>query len=80
MRAGIVAANNIRYSPYIFFYTRVLDRMNLSYDLIVPDRNGLNEISEQSVKLLPWNNKFPTIVNYIRYTHSVKKMLKKKRV
>ena len=79
MRAAIVAANNIRYSPYIFFYTEILKTINLPYELIVPDRNGLNEESNGPVILIPWNNKLPTIINYFKYTHCVKRILRKEK-
>ena len=79
MKAGIIAANNIRYSPYVHFYTEILDRINLSYEIIVPDRNGLDETDNGAVFMLPWNHKFPTVINYIKYAKHVKQRLKEKK-
>ena len=77
MRAGIIAANNIRYSPYIFFYTKILESINVEYDLIFPDRNGIQESDEYVAYELPWNNRIPRVINYLWYSHRVKKILDK---
>ena len=57
MCVGIIAANNIRYSPYIFFYTDILSKNNIEYELIYPDRNGLEENFDGVSCTLPWNSK-----------------------
>ena len=77
MRACIIAANNIRYSPYIFFYTKILDNIGVQYELIVPDRNGIQEVFEKPLLVLPWNQSSGTLQNYITYTNTIKKRLKK---
>lgn len=80
MRVGIIAANNVRYSPYIFFYTSILDSLDVMYELIVPDRNELKEMSSDvSINMFSWNRNLPTILNYIKYTNDVKRLLEKKK-
>ena len=76
MRVGIVAANNIRYSPYIFFYTDILNKNGIEYELIYPDRNGLKENFDGVSHILPWNSKLPTLLNYALYSNSVIKVIK----
>lgn len=77
MRACIIAANNIRYSPYIFFYTKILDSIGVQYELIVPNRNGIQEEFEKPLHVLPWDQNRGTLQNYITYTNRVKKKLHK---
>lgn len=76
MRVGIIAANNIRYSPYIFFYTDILNKNSIEYELIYPDRNGLNENFDGVSHTLQWNSKMPTLLNYALYSNSVIKLIK----
>lgn len=77
MRIGIIAANNIRYSPYIFFYTELLRKLNVAYEVIIPDRNRLEESFGVPLHILPWRRRLPTVVNYSIYSGSVKKILKR---
>lgn len=79
MRACIIAANNIRYSPYIFFYTNILNSINIQYELIIPDRNGLQEAFDKPLHVLPWSKSCGTLQNYIMYTNAIKKELKKEK-
>lgn len=79
MRVGIIAANNIRYSPYIFFYTDILSKNKIEYELIYPDRNGLEENFDGVSHTLPWNSKMPTLLNYALYSNSVIKVIKRRK-
>lgn len=79
MRVGIVAANNIRYSPYISFYTDILSKNSIEYELIYPDRNGLEENFGGISHTLPWNSKMPTLLNYVLYSNSVIKVIKQRK-
>lgn len=76
MRVGIIAANNIRYSPYIFFYTDIMSKNSIEYELIYPDRSGLEENFDGVSHTLPWNSKMPTLLNYALYSNSVIKVIK----
>ena len=77
MRVGIIAANNIRYSPYIFFYTEILKKIDVEYELIIADRYGLKENFDSVVHVLPWDHSQKTIVNYLKYTSNVKTIIRR---
>ncbi len=77
MRVGIIAASNIRYSPYVFFYTQLFKKMDVPYEIIFPDRNSLQETLEVPIHVLPWESNMPTVINYFLYAGTVKKILKK---
>ena len=79
MRVGIIAANNIRYSPYIFLYTDILSKNDIEYELIYPDRNGLEENFDGVSYTLPWNSKMPTLFSYALYSNSVIKVIKQRK-
>ena len=76
MRVGIIAANNIRYSPYIYFYTRILDEIDMDYEVITANRYNLNESFEKHLHVLPWKNHINPLINYLDYANKVKKVLK----
>ena len=78
MRVGIIAANNIRYSPYILFYTQLFKKIDVAYELIIPDRGGLKETFDAPLHVLPWENNRLTLMNYYLYSRNVKKILKKR--
>lgn len=77
MRVAIIAANNIRYSPYIFFYTDILTKAGMSYELIYPDRNGIEERFEGIAHALPWHGHLPTMLSYALYAKEVIKVVKR---
>lgn len=79
MEIGIIAAHNIRYSPYIFYYTNILDNLKIKYELIYPDKSKLNEEFPQTKNPVEWNNRLPSILNYYFYSSKVKKIIKEKR-
>ena len=75
MKVGIIAANNIRYSPYIFFYTKILNELNIDYELIYPNRNKIEENFTSSVVEIEWDNQKNTLFNYLSYSKKVKKKI-----
>lgn len=79
MRVGIIAANNIRYSPYIFFYTDILKSSGIEYELVYPNRNGLDERFDGVSHTLSWNKKLPTLLNYALYANAVIKVIKQRK-
>ena len=79
MRIGIIAANNIRYSPYIFFYVSILEKNGIEYELIYPDRNDFRENFNGISHALPWNRKLPTLFNYVLYSNAVIKLIKQRK-
>ncbi len=74
---AIVAANNICYSPYIRFYSDILDKAQIPYILIYPDRNGTQDLWPGPKYAVPWNKSIPSIANYALYTGKVKKILRR---
>jgi len=74
---AIVAANNIRYSPYIKFYSDILDKLQIPYILIYPERNGTHDSWFGPNYAVAWKKSIPSIVNYALYARQVKKILRK---
>ena len=79
MRVGIIAANNTRFSPYIFFYTEILEQIGADYEIVVPDRNPGMDKNQDRIRVLPWKQGQKTFFNYLRYSLSVKKLVAKNR-
>ena len=79
MKVGIIAANNTRYSPYIFFYTEILEQIKAEYEIIVPDRNPGMDKDQGNVRVLEWKQGQKTLVSYLLYCQSVKNLVKKNR-
>lgn len=75
MRVGIIAANNIRYSPYIFFYTELLKENHIDFELIIPDRNKLQDSFDGTLHILPWDPNKKTAVNYALYARGVTQII-----
>ncbi len=76
MIVGIVAANNIRYSPYIFFYTNILDKMGVDYELIFPNRMNVEDTFPAKTHIVPWDKSVHTALAYLDYTGRAKKIIK----
>ena len=71
---GIIAANNIRFSPYIFYYTKLLEKLNIDYEIIIPNRNpDLVDTRVDKVKIFSWNSRLPAAISYFLYCRKVKK-------
>ncbi|MBE5936495.1 MAG: glycosyltransferase family 4 protein [Lachnospiraceae bacterium] len=78
MKVCIVAANNLRYSPYLYFYSEILERLTIDYDIIVPNRDKkIDEQFAENVIPLKWNNNLPGVFNYFCYSRKVKRICKK---
>ena len=75
MKVGIIAANNIRFSPYIFFYTNILDEMGIDYELIFPDRSNVVDEFTHKVHIVKWNSKSHTAISYFEYCGDVKRII-----
>ncbi len=79
MRIGIIAASNLRYSPYVFFYTSILDGMEgVEYELIFPNRHGVEDAYAGAAHVLPWNSSVPTAIGYMLYARQVIGVIKKR--
>lgn len=79
MKLVIVAASNIRFSPYINYYTDILDSMGLEYDLIFPDRKGVKDHFVKRTLEYKWKNNKSTLLNYFEYSLFVKKTIKREK-
>ncbi len=79
MLVGIVAANNLRVSPYVFYYTQILEELEIKYEILVPNRNTqIEDIKINNVHKFSWSRKFPSIVNYCIYSNRLKKYSNKR--
>lgn len=79
MKVGIIAANNIRFSPYIFYYTSILDKLDIDYELIYPDRTNVDDTFQAVTHLIKWNSRIPTALAYYEYIKSVKQVINKEK-
>lgn len=81
MRALIVLADNVYLTPYLNFYTNLLDNCNFNYDVIYWDKNN-NEIVNKSNYIrfmITSNNKVNRLVGYFKYRKYIKKIEKNKK-
>lgn len=75
MLVGIITANNLRFSPYAFFYINILDNLKINYEVIVPNRNPKqNDTYEFKVRNFCWNQNQKSIINYYNYSNYAKKI------
>lgn len=76
---GIIAANNVRFSPYIFYYTNLLNQIGVDYEIVVPNRNPeIEDCVHPKTVYLKWNTKRHSLLNYISYSREVKKITNRK--
>lgn len=75
MRVGIIAANNIRFSPYIFYYTRILDRIGIDYELIYPDRTNVRDNFTANFHEVAWKKSANVAFSYLDYIKKVKRIV-----
>ena len=76
MKVGIVAASNIRFSPYIYFYTNILDEYRIDYEVIFPNRENVKDNYQFKAHEMPWNSRFGTLVAYYLYCFRVRQLIK----
>ena len=55
MKIGIIGFTNLRYMPYLRYYTDLFDRVGFEYEILYWDRRGLNE--EWSVKTIAFKER-----------------------
>lgn len=75
MKIGIIAAHHIRFSPYIFYYTKILEELGFDYELIIPNKMGIIDEFSHKVHLLPWNPQYSSLINYFLYANKVVKVI-----
>ena len=79
MLIGIVAASNIRYSPYIFYYTSILDSYGIDYELIYADQAKVEDTFEKDCYGIRWNSKMPRSIEFFNYCRKAISIIKKKK-
>lgn len=77
MKVGIIAANNIRYSPYIKYYTKILDEVGVKHEVIFPNRSNVNDSYSGEYKEIEWKNHSFTTLSYLEYAKKVKATIEK---
>ena len=77
MKAAIIAFNNIIYSPYIKTYSDFLDKKNICYDVILPDRNNIDEDLGEKLYKIKWYSNKGKISNCLFFRKEVLKILKR---
>lgn len=87
-KIGIILFSNLRYSPYLNFYTEALSQMNDSeYKVIYLNRyKDLNEPDDDLYTPVNWwgkkanaSSKFVKTINFIRFKNKVIKLLNKEK-
>ena len=79
IKIAIVAASNIRFSPYIYYYSRLFDDMGLYYDLIFPNRKKVEDSFSKKTFEYKWDDCKSTLINYFKYSCFVKRIIKKEK-
>lgn len=83
MKICIIGAANLRYMPYMYKYTNILDQINIEYDLIYWNRNSEDEIFIGNGNVVEYRDKYTLkngimhkIFPYIKYRNFILKRLK----
>lgn len=78
---GVIAANNLWLSPYVFYYTKLLDELGLPYEVIYPNRTpSENEQVMSHAIALPWDQQKHPLLNYAHYSQAVKRHVLKQHI
>lgn len=73
-KIAIVAANNLRVSPYVNYYVKIFKSLGVEIFVFTPNRIRIKEeIADATVKQFnKWDNSKSNIINYFRYSRWVK--------
>ena len=79
MKLGLLLPTNIYFCPYVKIYTDVLDKNNIQYDIIYPDKRGLKEEAayRYTRKIDDKENKIAKLLYYWDYSRFLRKTIKK---
>jgi|LGOV01.1.fsa_nt_gb hypothetical protein len=81
---GLILPSNVKYAPYIKYYTNILDKIKIPYEIISWDKMGIDESVTYRFKCKADINKGGSIKNiikffsYFRFTKFVKNICDKK--
>ena len=78
MKAILILSDNIYLTPYISVYTEIMNKLNISYDIIFWDKNEVEKLNNYNYYRFFYrsNNKFSKILGYIKFKSFVIKILK----
>jgi hypothetical protein len=78
MRIALVLASNLYMSPYVRYYTEILDKMGVSYDIVSWNRFGVEEADVQAFNLRSRLDKniVGKMIDSFRYCRFVKSRLR----
>ncbi len=71
MKVGIIAGNNLRISPYVFFYTELLHSANIEFEVVYPRINNIVDVVPFKTYEIKWNNGSNKLVNYYQFRKNV---------
>ncbi len=72
---AIILASNLYNAPYVRYYTEILDRLDIPYDVISWNRLGVEETAVQALTLKESKSRPGRIIDYLRYRRFVKEKL-----
>lgn len=75
---AIIVPNNLWYCPFVSAYTRILDEMNVEYDIISWNRDGSCETGIQYNVSLERKSRFHIYVEYQKFIKFVKNTISEK--
>ena len=79
MKLGLLLPTNVYFCPYVKIYTDVLDKNNIQYHIIYPDKRGLKEEAayRYTRKIDDKANKIAKLLYYWNYSKFLRKTIKK---
>ncbi len=77
VRVAVIGFNNIKYSPYIRTYTELLDKYKVNYDVIIPNRDQIDERTNGNLISIYWDKTKSKIQNFISFKKNVTNILEK---
>lgn len=78
MKVLFILADNVYLTPYLKFYTSLLDNCKFSYDIVYWDKNNNENINDCNYIRFTFkaNNKINKLIGYIKYRKFVKRIEK----
>ena len=76
MRVVLILASNVEFSPYLKYYTQVLDLNDIDYDVVVWNRESMqSDHSENYIVYEEESQSSSTLIRYYRYAQRLKRIL-----
>ena len=77
MKVSIIAFNNLKKSPYVNIYGDFCKKMGMEYELVYPDRSGLEETADCPLIRIPWDPTKGKVKNFLQFRRGVIRHLNK---